>query len=335
MKKYFVEHIELWLSAVGIAIIWIVPLVLPPGGYVEGYWKVVAITAIAVGIVHGVIFWVMRRRREKKKAETRAQLEAQKDRLEKRVAKQMGQVQALSSALTLAEQRERQAISYVLHDDLQQQLYGIQMQAHFLLDDAKAQGQEAVREQAGDIYTALGEAVRKTRTLAVELNPPVLPEAGLKAALAWLAHQMEDEYHLHVDVQAEASPTVPSEEMRVLLVRAVRELLFNVVKHAEVEQATVRLSHVEPDFIRIDVIDQGVGFCVACAEENKGAVVDPAAGGFGLYSVRERVRLFGGKLEITSERGGGTCATILVPATAGLPLDAPDLNVFSQPEVEH
>ena len=334
MKKYFIEHIELWLSALGIAIIWVVPLIVPPGGYVQGYWKVVAITAIAVGIVHGGIFWVVRKRREKKKAETRAQLEAQKEQLERRVAKQMGQVQALSSALTLAEQRERQAISYVLHDDLQQQLYGIQMQAHFLLDDAKTQGQEAVREHAGDIYTALGEAVQKTRTLAIELNPPVLPEAGLQAALAWLAHQMEEEYSLHVDVQAEASPTVPSEEMRVLLVRTVRELLFNVVKHAEVDQATVHLSHVEPDFIRIDVIDQGVGFCVACSEA-KGEAADPAVGGFGLYSVRERVRLFGGELEITSQHGGGTCATILVPATAGLPLDAPNLDVLPQPENEH
>lgn len=333
MKKYFIEHIELWLSAVGIGIIWVVPLVVPPGGYVEEYWRVVAITAIAVGVVHGVIFWAVRRRQEKRKAETRALLQAQKEALERRVAKQMEQVQALSSALTLAEQRERQAISYVLHDDLQQQLYGIQMQTHFLLDDAKTRGQDAVREQAGDIYTALGEAVRKTRTLAIELNPPVLPEAGLQAALAWLAHQMEEEYSLSVDVQAEASPRVPSEEMRVLLVRTVRELLFNVVKHANVDQATVRLSHVEPDFIRIDVIDQGVGFCAACAEDKRN-VADPAVGGFGLYSVRERVRLFGGELEIASHKGGGTCATILVPATAGLSLDAPALDVLPQPEVE-
>ena len=316
MKKLFIEHIEIWLSLVGIAVICVAPLIIPPGGYVEGYWRVVAITAVSVGVVHGLIFWVVRRRREKDEAETKAKLEAQKERLEERVAKQMKQLKDLSSALTLAEQRERQAISYVLHDELQQQLYGIQMQTHFLMDDAGTQGYEEIQEQAGDIYEALGKAVRKTRTLAVELNPPVLPEGGLEAALVWLAQQMEDEYGLSVDVQAEASLAVPSEEMRILLVRTVRELLFNIVKHAEVNQAEVRLSCAENDFVQIDVIDQGVGFCASCAEdENKTG--DPTVSGFGLYSVRERLRLFGGELEIASNRGAGTRATILIPAKAG------------------
>ena len=311
IKELFFEHIELWLSGLGVAVVLVTVGVVPALAAIEmNAWKVAAVTALAVGVVHGVLFWVVRRRRERAKAEAKAQLEAQKDRLERRVVEQTGQVRALASALTLAEQRERQAISYVLHDDLQQQLFSVQMQAHFLMADAASQGAEALREQLKAMHEALGEAVGKTRTLAVELNPPVLPEAGLEAALEWMAHQMEEEHGLEVDVRAEAAPVTPSEEMRVLLVRAVRELLFNVVKHANVNRATVRLTRAEPGLIQIEVMDEGVGFCMNCVNDQ---AVQPAASGFGLYSVRERLGLLGGRLSVDSRPGGGTRVVLQAP----------------------
>ena len=290
-----------------------------PGDYVKGQWKAATITATAVGLIHGVIFWVVRKRCQKREAEAKAQLQAQKERLEQRMIEQTGQVRAL----TLAEQRERQAISYVLHDDLQQQLYGIQMQAHFLMADAASQDSEALRKQIEAMHDMLmlGEAVRKTRTLAVELNPPVLPGAGLDEALAWLAHQMHEEYNLDVRIETEASVRA-SEEIRVLLVQTVRELLFSVAEHAGVDQAIVRLSSVAPGLVQINVEDHGTGFDVATFE-GQPALRD---GAFGLYSVRERLRLLGGQLSIDSRLGGGTRVTLQAPLRVDEPADRFDYD---------
>ena len=157
-------------------------------------WKVAAITALAVGVVHGVLFWVVRRRRERAKAEAKAQLEAQKERLERRVVEQTGQVRALASALTLAEQRERQAISYVLHDDLQQQLFshpGCKRTSS--MADAASQGdREALREQLkADVGAALGEAVRQDADAGRGAEPArATGSRPGPAALEWMAHQM-------------------------------------------------------------------------------------------------------------------------------------------------
>lgn len=305
IKEHFTDNIELWLSGLGLAIIiWAVPSIWASEADV---WKIAAVTAIGVGLAHGLIFWVVRKRRQKIGAGARSDLQAHKEALEARVEEQTRQVRALASALTLAEQRERQAISYLLHDDLQQQLYGIQMRAQFLKADVPQGDEEALREQAEAICDALGEAIRRTRTLAIELNPPVLPEGGLQTALEWLAHQMEEEYGLDVHVAA-GTAAEASEEMRVLLVRLVRELLFNIVQHAGVNKASVRLSEPEPGWVQIEVEDQGVGF-----EATSEAALPPAGEGLGLRSVRERLRLFGGRLQIDAQPGRGTRATLLAP----------------------
>ena len=330
MKKLFFEYVELWLSGLSVIVVLLAGWVVPELMNIEARaWRVAAVTALAVGLVHGVLFYVIRKRREKAKEESRRQLRAKNEELEQRVAERTAEVRALASDLTLAEQRERKAISYVLHDDLQQQLFSIQMQAHFLMTDVASQGAEALGEQVEAIHDALGQAIHKTRTLAIELNPPVLPEAGLDAALEWMTHQVEEEHGIEVDLQSEAPPVMPSEEMRVLLVGAVRELLFNVVKHARVSQATVRLTQTDPDAVQIEVADHGVGFCISC--ESEGAAPSASGvSGFGLYSVRERLRLLGGQLTVDSEPGAGTRVTIHAPlhanGTGGGPPPAPDVQ---------
>jgi signal transduction histidine kinase len=227
------------------------------------------------------------------------------------------EITALASALTLAEQAERRRLADLLHDHLQQLLFGVRLSLCSLVatdDPTRRTEQGAIAEDA------LLQAIETTRNLAVELTPPVLDREEIDVAFRWLAHHMGQTYGLQVEVVAENPCRVTSRELRVLLLQFVRELLFNVVKHAGVDRATIRLT-ANRNGCTVSVVDEGCGFdphaqhLVAqhSASEGNGFV-----GGFGLFSVRERLELLGGTLEVESSGEGGTRVTIRSPLSVGL-----------------
>lgn len=211
------------------------------------------------------------------------------------------QARALAGALTLAEQHERDRIAQVLHDHVQQLLYGVQIKLQLLSPDDP----EAVSRDAGEIGALVLEALQTTRSLTVELSPPVLHGEGLTAALRWLATQMEETHGLRVSVEATGDDTALAEERRMLVFQLVRELLFNVVKHAGVDEARVVVD-AGPSGITVLVEDDGRGFGGPPTES-----VGPS--GFGLVSLRQRLDPLGGGLTIVSAPGDGTRVTIELP----------------------
>jgi PAS domain S-box-containing protein len=238
----------------------------------------------------------------------REELRQLNETLEERVAERTRQVRALASTLTMAEQQERRRISQVLHDDLQQQLHSVQMKLALLRRRAETRNpdDEAVRGFS-EAETWLAGAIATTRSLTVDLSPPLLRGEGLVDALHWLVPQMERMHGLKVDLTAEHSFRIPDEDIRVLLFQIVRELLFNVVKHADIDRAKVRLVQLDGHFM-IEVRDEGTGFSVEEAEERC-----ENGGGLGLFSSRERLVLFGGRLEIESAPGQGTTVKVITP----------------------
>lgn len=241
----------------------------------------------------------------KERLRTEKQLRELNETLEQRVAERTRQVRELASRLTMAEQAERRRIAQILHDNLQQLLYGTQMRLAFLREDAEGGNLAQLARSAGEISELLGEAVGTTRRLTVELSPPVLRQEGLATALRWLAKQMKDLYSLEVEVEADQEFAISDEDMRVLLFQIARELLFNVTKHAEVDRARIVLEKKDRDLL-MQVIDEGRGFDIEAAEQEH-------HGSFGLFSVRERLGLFGGRTEIDTAPGGGTHVTIYAP----------------------
>ncbi|MEW6753420.1 MAG: response regulator [Candidatus Latescibacterota bacterium] len=123
----------------------------------------------------------------------------------------------------------------------------------------------------------------------------------MSAGLEWLGRWMQEKHGLAVELEADPQADPAREDVRVLLFEAVRELLFNVVKHAGVARARVRLARAEGDQLELTISDQGRGFSPR-APQVRGA----EGGGFGLFSIRERVGLLGGMLEIESALGRGT-----------------------------
>jgi signal transduction histidine kinase len=141
----------------------------------------------------------------------------------------------------------------------------------------------------------------------------VLQSEGLGAAFNWLANQMSRLYDLQVDLDMSQDYQLASEDLRVLIFQLVRELLFNVVKHAQVNHAQV-VMHLDGDQFVVRVEDKGIGFDPSVLQDGE----RPDIGGFGLYSIRERLGLFGGEVTITSQPGRGTQVMLSLPQSLAL-----------------
>lgn len=232
--------------------------------------------------------------------------------LEQQVEERTAQVRSLASLLTLAEQEERRRLAQILHDDLQQCLYGIQMKLLFIGDSVAASIQPDLSTHTQEAYGWLEDAIKTVRQLTIDLSPPVLQGEGLVDALAWLANNLQRVYNFTAVLDAENSFSDMDEDIRVLLFQIVRELLFNVIKHAGTDYATVTIREDTTDHLMIIVEDAGCGFDVELAEASHD-------GGFGLFSVRERLGLFGGQMLITSVPNQGTRIILLIPITVYRP----------------
>jgi signal transduction histidine kinase len=147
----------------------------------------------------------------------------------------------------------------------------------------------------------------QTRTLMLELAPPGLHDTGLIEALRWLADRVGKQQRLIVTVEDDGVPKSLEDQVSVLLFQTVRELLQNVVKHARSKRAAVRCS-VVGDMFSLDVVDPGVGFEVHAIDR-----LPTRQGGFGLFNIRERLKLMGGSVDIHSIIGEGTTVRIRVP----------------------
>jgi two-component system CheB/CheR fusion protein len=166
-----------------------------------------------------------------------------------------------------------------------------------------------------DIEKQLDEVLEITRHLSIDLSPPILQDEGLSQAIGWLAGQMRQRYSLAIELQADGPFMIPNEELQVLLFNCVRELLFNVVKHAEASRAVVVLEWLD-EILRIQVNDDGKGFPAKVEEQQPAEEMSPEENlqlSFGLPSLRHQLSLFDGQMEIQSEPGAGTRVNIIVP----------------------
>lgn len=215
-------------------------------------------------------------------------------------------IQSLAAELTIAEQEERHRISQVLHDDLQQRLFAIRAQLSLLLESLKpGQVQPEIEASIGQVQGWLSETINITRNLSVDISPSVLQGDGIAEAVFWLSARMKEQYGLHLTVDVKSDLRRLPDHMRVTLFQAVREMLFNVVKHSGVLEATVTLEQANHHGYLI-ITDKGKGFDARTILADSQAV-------HGLFIVRDRLNLVGGNLNIQSMPGKGTQVKIEFP----------------------
>jgi PAS domain S-box-containing protein len=214
------------------------------------------------------------------------------------------QLQSLASELSLTEERERHRLATDLHDHIGQALAVSKIKLGMLQKSAASPDQA---KPLGEVRELIEQMIQDTRSLTFELSTPVLYELGFEAAVEWFAKHVRSQHGINVEVQQDMAPIPMDDEIKVLLFRSVRELMINIVKHAQAHNARVTIRR-EDDGINIAVEDDGVGI--------KGVQRDPrlkSDSGFGLFSIRERLHYLGGQVQVESELGQGTKITLIVP----------------------
>ena len=230
--------------------------------------------------------------------------------LDARVAERTEQVRMLASRLLMAEQQVQERIAQVLHDDLQQLLYSANMHIKLLKDELASTTSSTVLELLSELDQIVTSAIEVTRRLTIDLAPPIFDRVDLLEGLQGLVARMKQQQGLDVTIEAQDVPAIANDNLRMFLYQIVRELLFNVTKHASVQEARVVVCSTDNE-LQLTVEDQGKGFDVK--EQEK---VRYQNNSFGLAHLAGQLSWQGGHIEIDSTPGHGTRVTVHVPITA-------------------
>ncbi len=212
-------------------------------------------------------------------------------------------LRAMASEMVRTEEKERQHIATVLHDTVAQTLAATKINLEGLQEHVSSDGLEpmaAIRE-------LLIQSIGQTRSIMAELSPPILNEIGFVPALEWLAEQVTEKHGISIEFDSTAEIGSLSHDIEVLLYQATRELLANIVKHAKAKCASIKVSE-EDGKVKVEVIDDGIGL-----DKAKMGYHGDMSGGFGLFSIKERLKHFGGELTIQSHKNQGTRIAMMVP----------------------
>jgi signal transduction histidine kinase len=221
---------------------------------------------------------------------------------EQKLREYQEKLQGMAFDAVVVQERERRRIAVELHDSIGQSLALAKIKLSAVRGDATG----APRAAIDDVVAILGQSIIDSRLLVFALSPPVLYDLGIHAAISWLIEELETKHGMQVTFTDDSEDKSLEETTAVIVFRAVRELLMNVLKHAKSPAASVLLRRMD-DQLEVVVEDAGVG----CDSETVTSWSN--GGGFGIFSLREQIDRLGGTVEITSAKGKGTSARVRVP----------------------
>jgi PAS domain S-box-containing protein len=231
----------------------------------------------------------------------RVRMEQQLEDMVQELRRSQGQLQTLSHQLIEAQESERRSIARELHDEIGQELTGINLILEVVQRLPPEKGLERTRQAQVTVQNLMSRVSR----LSLDLRPPILDDLGLLPALLWFF----DMYHAQSGIQVNFSSSglqgarFPA-SIETTVFRVVQESLTNVARHARVEEVLVRIA-VANQSLRIVVEDSGQGFDLAAALASGTAS--------GLNGMRERVHLLNGDFLIAAEPKQGTRVFATIP----------------------
>lgn len=224
----------------------------------------------------------------------------ERKRAEVELSEYQEQLRSLASELSLAEERERRRIAAGIHDNVVQNLALCKIKLESLLKDGQISGE--FQHDIAATRDILNAVIIDSRDLIFDLSPPLLYEVGLVPAVQSLLERLGKEHGFRVGVSAHVTLPHFPEDLRVSIYQMIRELLINIVKYASASEVNIafvaRYNHV---VILVD--DDGVGF----------EPVLPKNSGYGLFSIKQRLRQIGGDLLVHSTIGSGSSVQIKLP----------------------
>lgn len=219
------------------------------------------------------------------------------------IAKQE-QLRFVATELSLTEERERRRMATYLHDVIGQSLLLSKMKLREVLGRPGLDGVSAPLEMVRDM---IDESIKNTRSLTFDLCPPILYELRFEAAAKSLAEHMLDDHGIEVRFEDDGAPKPLRIESRIVLFHSLKEVLHNIIKHADASVVRLAITRAEGSIVLV-VEDDGRG--VSEPDESLSSMKDR---GFGLFNVRERLTQLGGSFEISSLTGSGALAVLRAP----------------------
>jgi signal transduction histidine kinase len=214
------------------------------------------------------------------------------------------QLRSMASELSLVEERERRSIALLLHDHIGQLL----AMAKIKLGTAKKEADSKnTISTLNDTSSLIEQAISSTRSLTLQISPPMLYTLGLGAALETICEKFRIDYGINCTFKDDEKAKSLTEDFRAVLFRSASELLVNIAKHAKAKNVSVTLGRTNKH-VEVKVRDDGIGF-----EPSELTIKPVAQMGFGLLSIRERITHLGGTVTIDSAPGKGTTVTLTAP----------------------
>ena len=198
----------------------------------------------------------------------------------------------LTARLINVTEEERKHLARELHDDIGQRLSLLAVNLDILKNDPETEA--SIQGKLEDALRELRDLAEDIHNLSHRLHSSKLQHLGLPAALREVCRQIGGQHNVDIDLQTSAPCPLLSDDVSLCFYRVAQEALNNVVKHSHSKRVEVRLDSAR-DRVRLLVKDFGVGFDPAMKGE-----------GLGLATMRERLRMVGGTLSITSVAGRGT-----------------------------
>jgi PAS domain S-box-containing protein len=232
------------------------------------------------------------------------------------VVRQAEVLRELSNRLLQSQDNERRRVARELHDGVGQVLSAIGMgfaQLAMESERLSARGRQCL----ADVHEMVEQASQEIRTVSHLLHPPLLDELGLDSAVRWYVEGFSERSKIAVrtNLPPKFGRDLPR-DVQLSLFRVVQECLTNIHRYSGSATAEVTISRSK-DIITLEVSDKGKGI----PAETLAKISAGESGGVGFRGMRERVRQFGGQLEIRSDEKG-TRILVVLPVTGSTGTDA-------------
>jgi PAS domain S-box-containing protein len=211
----------------------------------------------------------------------------------------------LSGRLINAQEEERSRVARELHDDLSQRMALLSIEIEQIAEAINSSAK--MRRRFENLQNQAQEISSDIHRLSYSLHPSKLDHLGLAAAIKSLCEQINASGRLRVYLHQQSFPEMLPKDITLCLFRIAQETLRNAVKHSQATHVRV-IVQMSRNVVRLSVIDDGCGF-----DMKSGSFAE----GLGFVSMRERLRIVGGALEINSQCAHGTRIEVTIPLNRG------------------
>lgn len=226
------------------------------------------------------------------------------------VIAQHQELQQLMEKLALAQEDERRRIARDLHDSVIQDLSGIIFSLSFLQNALPETKNKRALNEISQLTKVVEASIQDIRQIIYDLRPTTLDSLGLMPTLEKYLERFAAKNQVAVEIKSNLKERLP-EKIETTVFRLTQEALNNIAKYAQAKKVTLKVN-ADKKHLELVVLDDGIGFNLSEVKSR-----NSQTSGFGLSGMKERVRLVGGKLEISTSPGKGCQIAAIIPLKEG------------------